>query len=161
MPQSDMNGEAVLLLVVVQLVIIIAAARVGGWVFRRLGQPQVVGEIATGLLLGPSCFGRVSLELSAWIFPHSTAEIFVVPGQLGLIFLMFVVGLEFDFSHLKSIGPAAGGVAIAGIALPFAMGAALAYGIHADVAAQYSRPGFVLLLATALSITAIPFWGGS
>ncbi len=154
-----MNSEAVLLRVVSQLIIIIAAARAGGWVFRKLGQPQVVGEIATGLLLGPSCFGRVSPELSAWVFPDSTAEIFVVLGQLGLIFLMFVVGLEFDFGHLRSIGPAAGGVAVAGIALPFGMGAALAYTIHSGVAPEYSRPGFVLFMATALSITAIPILG--
>ena len=156
---ASIDNEAVLLRVLVQLVVIIAAARVGGWVFRRLGQPQVVGEIATGLLLGPSCFGRLSPEWSARVFPESTAEIFMVLGQLGLIFLMFVVGLEFDFGHLKTIGTTAASVALAGIGLPFAMGALLAYWIHPRVAAEYDLAGFVLFLATAMSITAIPILG--
>jgi Kef-type K+ transport system membrane component KefB len=154
-----MDNEAILLQVTVQLMVIIGAARLGGWLFRKLGQPQVVGEIATGLLLGPSCFGRLSPDFSAQVFPESTSTIFMVLGQLGLIFLMFIVGLEFDFTHLRTIGRTAGSVAIAGIALPFALGAALAYGIHSDVAAEYSRPGFVLFMATALSITAIPILG--
>lgn len=156
---ANINSEAVVLQVALQLIVIIAAARLGGWVLRKLGQPQVVGEIATGLLLGPSCFGRFSPEVFAQVFPDSTGEIFMVLGQLGLIFLMFIVGLEFDFSHLRKIGRTAGSVALAGIALPFGMGAALAYVIHPEVAAEYNRPGFVLFVATALSITAIPILG--
>ena len=156
---SSLNSEAVLLQVVLQLIVIIAAGSIGGWIFKRLGQPQVVGEIATGLLLGPSCFGRLSPGLSAQIFPDATSEIFMVLGQLGLIFLMFIVGLEFDFGHLRTIGRTAGGVALAGIAVPFVMGACLAYCIHSKVAAEYSRSGFVLFMATALSITAIPILG--
>ncbi len=154
-----MNSEALLLRVILQLIVIIAAARMGGWIFKKLGQPQVVGEIANGLLLGPSCFGRLSPTFSAQVFPNNTGEIFMVLGQLGLVFLMFIVGLEFDFSHLRTIGRTAAGVAVAGIALPFAMGACLAYGIHSRVAAEYSMPGFVLFMATALSITAIPILG--
>ena len=156
---ASMSNEAMLLQVIVQLIVIIAFARLGGWIFKKLGQPQVVGEIATGLLLGPSCFGRLSPGLSAQVFPDATSEIFMVIGQLGLIFFMFIVGLEFDFGHLRTIGCTAGAVALAGIALPFAMGVSLAYGIHAEVAAEYSRPGFVLFMATALSITAIPILG--
>ncbi len=156
---ANLNSEAILLKVILQLIVIISAARIGGWIFRKLGQPLVVGEIATGLLLGPSCFGRLNPELSAQIFPESTGEIFMVLGQLGLVFLMFIVGLEFDFGHLRTIGRTAAGVALAGIALPFAMGALLAWCIHSNIAAEYSRPGFVLFMATALSITAIPILG--
>ena len=156
---ANINSEALLLKVIVQLIVIIAAARIGGWIFKKLGQPQVVGEIATGLLLGPSCFGRLNPQLSAQIFPEGTGEIFMVLGQLGLIFLMFIVGLEFDFGHLRTIGRTAAGVALAGIALPFGMGACLAWCIHSLVAAEYSLPGFVLFMATALSITAIPILG--
>ena len=83
----------------------------------------------------------------------------MILGQLGLIFLMFIVGLEFDFGHLRKIGRTAGSVAPAGIALPFAMGGGLAYCIHSEAASEHSRPGFVLFMATALSITAIPIRG--
>ncbi|TWU46967.1 High-affinity Na(+)/H(+) antiporter NhaS3 [Rubripirellula reticaptiva] len=159
MLMASLSSEAMLLQVILQLIVIISAARIGGWIFHKLGQPQVVGEIATGLLLGPSCFGRLSPGFSAQLFPDETSDIFMTLGQLGLIFLMFIVGLEFDFGHLRGIGRTAGGVAMAGMALPFAMGAGLAYCVHSEVAAEYSRPGFVLFVATALSITAIPILG--
>ncbi|MDV6030186.1 MAG: sodium:proton antiporter [Phycisphaera sp. RhM] len=154
-----MNSEAVLLQVVLQLIVIIICARAGGKVFKCLGQPQVVGEIATGMLLGPSFFGRLNPELSVHVFPDQTSQVFMVLGQLGLIFLMFIVGLEFDFGHLRSIGRTAAGVAIAGIALPFVLGGGLAYGIHSSVAAEHDMLGFVLFMATAISITAIPVLG--
>jgi Kef-type K+ transport system membrane component KefB len=156
---ANVNSEALLLKVILQLVVIIAAARMGGWLFKKLGQPLVVGEIATGLLLGPSLLGRLNPELSAQIFPEGTSEIFMVLGQLGLVFLMFIVGLEFDFGHLRTIGRSAAAVAVAGIVLPFALGACLAWSIHSRVAPEYSMPGFVLFMSTALSITAIPILG--
>jgi Kef-type K+ transport system membrane component KefB len=156
---ASIDSEALLLKVILQLIVIIAFARIGGWIFKKLGQPQVVGEIAAGLLLGPSCFGRLSPTISAQVFSDDTGQIFLVLGQLGLVFLMFIVGLEFDFGHLRTIGRTAGTVALAGIALPFAMGACLAYFIHDSVAAEYSKPGFILFMATALSITAIPILG--
>jgi len=153
------TGEEVLLGVIIQLMIIIAAARLGGWLISLLGQPQVVGEITTGLLLGPSLFGRLNPERFQQVFPAETGQVFLVIGQLGLIFLMFIVGLEFDFGHLRTLGKTAAGVALSGILLPFALGAALAWGIHPHVAAEYSRAGFVLFTATAMSITAIPILG--
>jgi Kef-type K+ transport system membrane component KefB len=153
------SSEAFLLQVLMQLVVIIGAARAGGWLFARFGQPQVVGEIATGLLLGPSCLGRLAPEMSAAVFATETAPVFSVLGQLGLIYLMFVVGLEFDFGHLRKVGRTAMSVASAGIILPFGLGAVLAWMIHSHVASGVSRPGFVLFLATALSITAIPILG--
>lgn len=152
-------SEEFLLSILVQLIIIIVAARFGGWLLSRMGQPQVVGEIAAGLFLGPSFFGRFDADLFESVFPEDTGPVFSVIGQLGLIFLMFIVGLEFDFSQLKTLGRTAAGVALSGIALPFVLGAILAYSIHPHVASQYSQSGFVLFTAAALSITAIPILG--
>ncbi|MBI2481334.1 MAG: cation:proton antiporter, partial [Planctomycetia bacterium] len=148
-----------LLHVLIQLVVILAAARVGGWVMRRLGQPQVIGEIVAGLVLGPSLFGRFAPEAVAYIFPEDAAIVFRVLSELGLLLLMFLIGLEFDFSHLTHVGRTAAGVAAAGIMLPFAMGAALAWWMHPLVAADMNHHGFVLIVAVALSITAIPILG--
>lgn len=142
-----------------QLAVIIAAARIGAVAFRSIGQPEVVGEILAGLLLGPSCLGRVAPEWLTLANDVETRFAFRVLSELGLVLLMFLVGLEFDFSHLRHVGRTAGAVAAAGIAVPFALGAALAVAIHPVVAADVPRTGFALFLATSLSITAIPILG--
>src|SRR3954454_17496014 len=127
------NDEAVLLIVVIQLVVIIVAARVFALVFRRLGQPAVVGEIAAGLIFGPSVFGRFFPGASHAIFDPSVETVMKMLSQLGLIFLLFVIGLEFDFTHLKQKSRAALSVSITGIVLPFALGWGLAHWIHPHV----------------------------
>ncbi len=159
--------EAVLLPILIQLGIIIVAARAFGILFRKVGQPSVVGEIAAGIVLGPSVLGRgfphafqavfqpavhgASTELLGWIL--------TMLSQLGLIFLLFLIGLEFDFSHLRWHGRSALAISLAGIALPFALGFGLAYFMHERVAADVAPLGFALFLGTALSITAIPVLG--
>jgi Kef-type K+ transport system membrane component KefB len=153
------TGEHILLLVSLQLIAIITAARAGGWLFSKCGQPQVVGEIMTGLLLGPTCIGRVIPDSLEFMFPPETESVLYILGQLGLIFLMFMIGLEFDFRSLRSTGSTAAGIAVSGIVLPFVLGAAVAWSIHKTVAPQQSQAGFVLFIATALSITASPILG--
>jgi Kef-type K+ transport system membrane component KefB len=151
--------EPFFLHVLVQLVTIIAAARLGAWVFGKLGQPQVVGEILAGLMLGPSLLGRFQRDWLDFIFPEDAALVFRVISEIGLVLLMFLIGAEFDFGHLRHIGRAATGVSVAGIVLPFLLGAVLAWTIHPQIAAGVDRTGFVLFVATALSITAIPILG--
>lgn len=151
--------ESFLLQVLIQLAVIIAAARTGAWLLSRLGQPQVVGEIVAGLMLGPSVLGRVAPGLSETLFPDEAAVVFRVLSELGLVLLMFLIGLEFDFSHLRKVGRAAMGVASAGIALPFGLGLGLAMWMHPLVAADVNPTGFSLIIAVALSITAIPILG--
>src|SRR5215472_13480595 len=100
---SPTNGqvESLLLLVLVQLIIIIACARGFASLFQRLGQPIVCGEIAAGLILGPSVFGRLFPETFHRVFDPSIGPVFSIMSQTGLIMLMFLIGLEFDFAHLK------------------------------------------------------------
>jgi len=152
--------ETVLFSVLVQLILIIAAARLVGFVFRRyLGQPQVCGEIAAGLLLGPSFLGGFSPALFQQVFPASVSPIFSVLSQLGLILLMFLIGLEFDFGHLRSNGRAALSISLAGILLPFGLGLVVGRVVHAELNLEVNRLGFCLFMAVALSITAIPILG--
>lgn len=152
-------GESLLLTVLVELVVIIAAARGGAWLLGRLGQPQVVGEIAAGLLLGPSFLGRISPGLQHFVFPDAVAGHFKVLSELGLVLLMFLIGLEFEFGHLRRLGRAAVGVSVAGIVFPFGLGLLLAWRMHPLVAAELNQQGFMLFMAVALSITAIPILG--
>jgi Kef-type K+ transport system membrane component KefB len=166
-----LSVEDVLLPLLVQLALIILAARLFAILFRRLRQPAVVGEIVAGLVLGPSVFGR--------LFPNAFEAVFRPPlpglapelgrvllgwiltalSQLGLVFLLFLIGLEFDFSHLRRHGRSALAIALAGIAAPFALGLGLASVLHPRVAADIPPLGFALFLGTALSITAIPVLG--
>lgn len=150
--------ETLLLAVILQLAVIIAVGRLAGNLARRLGHPMVVGEILAGLVLGPSFLGRLFPAFSDALFPQSTAGIITVISHLGLILLMFLIGLEFDFGHIREHGKAAGFVAVSGIALPFVLG----LGVGAWMLPQFpgsNGVGFCLFLATALSITAIPVLG--
>jgi len=151
--------ENVLLIVILQLIVIVAAARIFGGLFRRIGQPLVCGEIAAGLILGPSFFGGMFPSLFHKIFNPSVGQIFAVMSQIGLIFLMFLIGLEFDFGHLKENRGTALSVSIIGIVLPFSLGIALGRWMHAALGMQGSWVNFGLFMAAAMSITAIPILG--
>lgn len=151
--------ETFLRTLIVQLVVILAIARLGAWVAGRVGQPAVVGEIAGGLLLGPSVLGRLAPELFARVFPAEGAATLKAMGEIGLVFLMFLIGLEFHFGHLRQMGRMAVAVSVAGIAAPFALGLGLGAFLHPRVAPELNATGFSLFLAVALSITAIPILG--
>ncbi|MBL8799976.1 MAG: cation:proton antiporter, partial [Planctomycetia bacterium] len=169
-----LDVETLLLPVLVQLIVILLAARLFAVLFRKIGQPAVVGEIAAGLILGPSVFGALFPEAARAIFQPTLGglspelsdalltKIFNVLSQLGLIFLLFLVGLEFDFSHLRWHGRSAVAISVAGVALPFALGVALAGWMVEHIEPHPARPGpvptlgFTLFLGVAMSITAIP-----
>jgi len=173
---AALGAEDLLLPILTQLAVIVAAARLGGACARRVGQPSVVGEIVAGLLLGPSLLGWLFPEVFTAIFrpfpegltqPLADAlfsKIFTVISQLGLIFLLFLVGLEFEAGHVREHGRAASLISCLGIAVPFALGAGLAPLIHPyleahPVAGPVPLLGLTLFLGVALSITAIPVLG--
>jgi Kef-type K+ transport system membrane component KefB len=95
--------EDFLLHVLIQLAVIFAAARAGAWLLGKLGQPQVVGEIVAGLMLGPSVLGRFAPDAVDFVFPADATIVFRVLSELGLVLFMFFIGVEFDFSHLRQV----------------------------------------------------------
>lgn len=171
--------EHVLLPILIQLVVILLAARLFAWLFRRLNQPIVVGEILAGLLLGPSLVGWLFPQLHHAIFHPTIAGltpeisdqlmrwVFVSLSQIGLIFLLFLMGLEFEFGHLREHGRAAGVISFSGVACPFLLGMGLALLLwgHPALGELPVRDGqplkfeFALFMGTAMSITAIPILG--
>jgi Kef-type K+ transport system membrane component KefB len=168
-----LSVEAFLIPLLLQLAVILLAARLFAALGRRVGQPSVVGEIVAGLVLGPSLFGWLAPAAWQWLFrptfagvPHELsdpllAKVIDVLSQFGLILLLFLVGLEFDFGHLRWHGQAALGISLTGIAVPFALGLGLAPLIHPYLEPHpdhgpVSALGFALFLGVALSITAIP-----
>ena len=153
--------EALLFFTLLQLAVIVLAARAGGALALRWGQSAVVGEIAVGVLLGPSLFGVLAPHAFETVFRSTPAEPLTILSQVGLLLLMFQIGLEFDFSHLaqrihrRTVWRVAG----VGLAVPFAIGAALGAVMPREIAGTDNRLGFVLFVATAFSITALPVLG--
>jgi len=157
-----MNPTAIeghLKLVLVQWSVIIAVAWAMGRLARRCGQPLAVGEIAGGLLLGPSVLGALWPEGMQWLFPAETQQSLQLLAKIGLIFLLFQVGMEFDFGHLASRSRTVTAVSLAGILAPMLGGLLIGPWLHATFAPQTPRFGFQLFVCIALSISALPIMG--
>lgn len=154
-------AEQLLAFTLLQLALIILAARGAGNLACRLRQPRAVGEIVAGLLLGPSLLGAVAPVSFHWLFHSVDGSPLTVISQIGLILLMFQVGLEFDFAHLRDRRSRRAAVAVtaAGILCPFGLG--LGYGwLSAPTLAPAIDPlAYSLFIAIALSITAVPILG--
>lgn len=156
------GAESLVLRLLVQLVVILVATRVVVWIARRLGQTDVSGEILTGVLLGPSLLGALAPELMASIFHPSTSTAFVAIAQLGLILLMFQIGLEFEFgTHIAARRSDLVLISGTGLVVPFALGYLTApyFYAHLPEAALPPELGFRLFFGIAMSITAIPILG--
>lgn len=155
------KAEAMLFYTLVQLTVIVLAGRVGGAVARGLGQSPAVGEIVIGILLGPSLFGLLAPALFGYVFHSAPPEPMQVLSQIGLILLMFQIGLEFDFGHLGERGSrrTVMRVAVAGLVAPFVLGLGFGY-LSAPVLSPGAAPlASGLFIATAFSITALPILG--
>ena len=151
--------EKSLLLLCADLAIIIASARLFGWIFGKVGQPAVVGEILAGVILGPSLLGRFYPGAIRTMLTPQTTGILAAMAQVGLVLLMLLIGLEFPFDRLRHAARASTAVAVAGIVVPFASSYALAGWLYRLSPASTSEFAFRLFFATAVSITAIPIMG--
>ncbi len=151
------GGNQLLPHVLIGLAAVVVAGRVVGGVFQYLGQPPVIGEVIAGILLGPSCLGRISPAAAAWVLPEAIVPIMGVLAQLGVILYMFVVGLELDIGLLRQQGRAIVAISHASITAPFLLGALLALGVAPTLAGPHGQfTVFALFLGVAMSITAFP-----
>jgi Kef-type K+ transport system membrane component KefB len=123
--------------VLTDLFVVLLAAKLGDELFRRLGQPTLVGEILAGLLVGPAVLGLVE--------PGEVLQVF---AELGVVFLLFWVGLETKLSDLRAVGSTAMSVGVLGVAIPFAGGLALG-------AALGESTGTSLFIGAALTATSV------
>jgi Kef-type K+ transport system membrane component KefB len=155
------HQETLLFFVLLELAIIVLAGRVGGALARICGQTAAVGEIVVGILLGPSLFGALAPTAFNFVFHSAPPEPVLVLSSLGLVLLMFQIGLEFDFAHLtERVNRAAvARVALATLLLPFTLGFGFGY-VSAPILSAGSNPlHSALFVATAFSITALPILG--
>jgi Kef-type K+ transport system membrane component KefB len=154
------KNELILFYTLLELTIIVVAGRVGGALARRIGQSAAVGEIIVGILLGPSLFGLLAPQAFDFVFHSAPPEPLTVLSNLGLVLLMFQIGMEFDFSHLtETVNRAAVlRISLACLVLPFAGGFGLGI-LITHGAPPAARINTALFVATALSITALPMLG--
>ena len=149
-----MNPLAITLL---QIVIITVSARVMATLLRRLGQPAVIGEIAAGILLGPSLFGTIAPKAFATVFPASGMPTLLALSQIGLVLFMFLVGLEFAPELVRERKHTVVVISHVSIIVTFVLGTALAVYLYPRVAGPgVAYRSFVLFLGTSMSITAFP-----
>jgi Kef-type K+ transport system membrane component KefB len=157
-----MNPTAIenhLKLVLIEWMIIIAMAWLFGRLGKKVGQPLAVGEILAGLLLGPSALAAIWPKDWPPLFPNETQQSLQLLGKLGLILLLFQVGMEFDFGHLRARSRSVIAVSIMGIVAPVLGGLVVGPWLHRHFAPGTNFFGFQLFVCIALSITALPIMG--
>ncbi|MDT5158748.1 MAG: hypothetical protein QOH51_3105 [Acidobacteriota bacterium] len=142
---------------IVQISVILITCYSVGWLLGKFHQPQVVGEMVSGILLGPSLLGWVAPNLSAAIFPPESLGLLYSLSQVGLMLFMFMVGLELDTKKLRQLGHVAVVISHTSIIVPFVLGSLLAYYLYPRVS-QEGMPftGFMLFMGAAMSVTAFP-----
>lgn len=151
------NLRSALSILLLQIIVIIIVARIFGRLFRRLGQPPVMGEMVAGIALGPSALGLFSPQAVNFLFPASSLPTLGVLSQIGVVLFMFVVGMELDIQHLREKASSAIMVSHASIIVPFLLGSALALLLYPTLApANVSFAPFALFMGIAMSITAFP-----
>ncbi|NJC33991.1 Kef-type K+ transport system membrane component KefB [Sphingomonas jejuensis] len=143
-----------------QLFTIVAACRAVGWLAKRfLGQPQVVGEMIAGVVLGPSLFGLIAPDWQAALFPTETRGILYVGAQLGVGLYMFLVGLRFQSDHFRSHARSAAAVSISGMAAPFLVAIAITpwlMGVPGLFSPELTKGEATLFMGACIAITAFP-----
>lgn len=150
----------VFILFLLQIAVMLACGLGCGHVMRRLHQPAVLGEMLGGILLGPTVFGWLAPDVQSQLFPASGEVVQLRGGviKLGMLFFLFVVGLEIDLKQLAEHGPSVLLIGLLGTLVPLACGVAIVY-LLPDIwgpQAQTNRLAFGLFIGAALANTANP-----
>ena len=142
---------------VLQIAVILVAARVVGFLFQKINQPQVMGEMVAGILLGPSLLGWLAPDVSAALFPPASLAYLNALSQVGLVVFMFVVGLALNPTELHGYGHAAVLTSHMSIVAPFCLGGLTALYLYPRLSDDgVTFTGFALFMGAAMSITAFP-----
>jgi Kef-type K+ transport system membrane component KefB len=148
------------MILLLQIAVILAASRLCGWLVTRwLHQPQVIGEMIAGVLLGPSLLGAIAPHVQQFLFPPESRAVLGVVAQLGIAIYMFLVGLDFRGDDFKANVKGAVSISLSGILVPFLV-AIVATPFLLDVPGLFSttvsRFDATLFLGAAIAITAFP-----
>lgn len=152
---NNINHDFAILLL--QIIVILITARIFAWIFKKIGQPTVIGEIVAGILLGPSFLGILLPEVSNFLFHPDSLNNITLLSNFGLILFMFTIGMELDMSEVKKKMRETIQISHAGIIFPFILGVIMAYFVY-DTYAPENVPflPFALFIGISMSITAFP-----
>ncbi len=144
-------------MLLLQMIAILFTARIFGWIFIKMGQPSVIGEIVAGIVLGPSILARFLPEVSAFLFSPETLGNINILSQIGLILFMFVIGMELDISEVRKKVKETVLISHASIVVPFFCGMLTAYWTYSKYASGTTPfVSYALFIGVAMSITAFP-----
>ncbi|KAL7160337.1 hypothetical protein ABFS83_01G087900 [Erythranthe nasuta] len=152
--QGDNPLDYSLPLFILQLTLVVTTTRLLVFVLKPLRQPRVISEILGGIILGPSVLGR-STKFADTIFPLRSVMVLETMANVGLLYFLFLVGVEMDIGVIKRTGKRALAIAIAGMILPFLIGVSFAFMLH-QTTELIALGTFILFLGVALSVTAFP-----
>jgi Kef-type K+ transport system membrane component KefB len=144
-------------MLLLQIISIILCARIFGWLFAKMGQPTVIGEILAGIVLGPSLLGSIFPDVYHFLFAKESLGNLYILSQLGLILFMFTIGMELNLSSLKGKFGETWVISHSGILIPFFLGMLLAFGLYGEfVDGKTDFVSFALFMGISMSITAFP-----
>lgn len=146
-----------LAMLLLQIISILIVSRIFGWIFKKIGQPTVIGEILAGIVLGPSLLGFFFPEAYSFLFSANSLDNLYILSQVGLILFMFTIGMELDMSALKNKMGATFVISHASIVIPYFFGMLVAYFLYAEFASSSTDfLSFALFIGISMSITAFP-----
>jgi K+:H+ antiporter len=151
------NAGTELSRLILQLGIILSVSSAVGWAFTRGGQPAVLGEMAAGILLGPSLFGLVAHKAFLFVFAPASLDALRLFSQIGVCIFMFAVGMELDLSQLRHSAHRFLVIGHSSILIPYLFGVVLALSLYNNYAqAGTSFTPFALVMGISMSVTAFP-----
>ncbi|CQB85815.1 K(+)/H(+) antiporter [Chlamydia trachomatis] len=144
-------------LLLLQVIVILVFARFVAWIFTKMGQPSVIGEILAGIILGPSVVGWLWPEGFHFLFPEESLHNISLLSQFGLILFMFVIGMELNLEEIRKQLRPSFVIAHSGIIIPFVLGALLALLLYESYGGKEATVlTFSLFVGISLSVTAFP-----
>jgi len=135
---------------------VILAARLLGAALSRIGQPRVMGEVLAGILLGPTLLGAVAPGVMDYLFPADIVPLLAAAASIGLVFYLFLVGMELDPRILRERATQAALISNTSVAFPLALGLLVALPLYELLAPDTDYLPFALFMGVAMSITAFP-----
>lgn len=144
-------------ILLLQIIVILITCRLFGWLFAKMQQPTVIGEIVAGIVLGPSVLGHLLPSVSAFLFPFDSLQNINMLSQFGLILFMFAIGMELNITEVRQKLKETILISHTSTIFPFFLGMVTAYFLYNKYAYE-STPflSFALFVSIALSITAFP-----